>query len=65
MCNGGMASKDTQIKSVAFVPRGCLKYTVYYNGKTEKKAVVCTVHNRRRCWYKKRNSTHSWRHSMD
>jgi hypothetical protein len=37
MCNGGMASKDTQIKSVTVVPRGCLKYIVYYIGKLEKK----------------------------
>jgi hypothetical protein len=37
MCNGGMVSKDTQIKSVTFVPRGCLKYTVYYNNKLERR----------------------------
>jgi len=37
MSNGGIASKDTQIKFVTFVPGGCIQYTVYYNGTLEKR----------------------------
>lgn len=37
MFNGCIASKDTQIKSVTFVPGDCIKYTVYYDGKLEKR----------------------------
>jgi len=37
MCNCGIANKDTPIKSVSFVPRDCIKYTVYYNDKLEKR----------------------------
>jgi hypothetical protein len=54
MCNGGMDSTDTLIKSVIFAQRGFSKYTVYYAGKL-KKGSSCTVPNRRRCWHKKQN----------